>query len=354
MFSKYLKNSLIFSFLFLFICLSDAAYSQAGLLPDEKNNITVYERLNKSVVNITSRGYQLDQFFFAYPTEGGGSGFIFDKAGHIITNYHVVENAKELAVTLYNGQQYSAKLVGVDPDNDLAVIKIFAAPELLTPVRLGNSNNLKVGQKVLAIGNPFGLDRTLTTGVVSSLGRTLRSENGRVIKGIIQTDAAINPGNSGGPLINSSGLVIGVNTAIISQVGQSSGIGFAIPINTVQRIIHDLIKFGYVVKANIGIYQVYQLPTGFLVNQLERGGPAEVAGLRGPKLVIKRQGLVEYRSIDRSQADLIIGVDGKKFISFEDFLDYIESKKPGSKVLLNIIREGKQVNISIDLGETHG
>jgi S1-C subfamily serine protease len=347
------RSILLLLLLFTFNPLVTTVSAQDGLLETEKNNIEIYERANRAVVNITTRKVLIDEFFFlAVPQEGSGSGFVFDKQGHIITNYHVVENAEDLVVTLYNGQQYSASLVGVDPNNDLAVVQIKIPPAKLFPLSLGVSQNLKVGQKVLAIGNPFGLDRTLTTGIISSLGRSLRTESGRLIKGIIQTDAAINPGNSGGPLLNSSGLVIGVNTAIVSKVGQSSGIGFAIPINTVKRIVRELIAYGYVTRSNIGILQVYETGNGLLVAQLEPGGPAEKAGIHGSRIIIRRAGAVEYRAIDRSAADLITAVDEKDIKSFDDLLDYIESKKAGSTVNIKIIRGNKRMAIPVLLGRT--
>ena len=323
------------------------------LLEDEKNNIQIYEDVNKAVVNITTHGVQVDEFFFlAVPTEGSGSGFVTDKNGNIITNYHVVENARDLVVTLYNGQQYNAKLVGTDPDNDLAVIRIEIPPEKLFPVKFGSSTDLRVGQKVLAIGNPFGLERTLTTGVISSVGRTLRSESGRNIKGIIQTDAAINPGNSGGPLLNSGGLVIGVNSAIVSKVGQSSGIGFAIPINIVKKVIKDLILHGKVVRANIGILQVYETGNGLLINQLEPNGPADKAGLRGPRILVQKNGLIEYRAVDRGWADLIVAIDGKEVKTFDELLEYIEHKKSGQKVEVTLVRQGNKIIVPIILTKT--
>ncbi|MBI3590496.1 MAG: trypsin-like peptidase domain-containing protein [Candidatus Melainabacteria bacterium] len=342
--------------LFTFVVLFNFnfAFAQENfLLENEKNNIEIYEKTNKSVVNITTRGVQVDEFFLlAVPTQGSGSGFVFDKSGHIVTNYHVVENSKEFIVTLYDGEQYSASLVGVDPNNDLAVLRIKAPTEKLFPVKLGSSQGLKVGQKVLAIGNPFGLERTLTTGIISSLGRVLKSESGRLIKGIIQTDAAINPGNSGGPLLSSQGLIIGVNTAIISRVGQNSGIGFVIPINTVKRIVKDLIAYGYVVRPNVGILQVYETGHGLLVAQLEHGGPAERAGIKGPRLIVQRAGQIEYRAIDRSQADLIVSVDGKSFQTLDELLEYIESKKPGAVINIEVIRANKRFIIPILLGKT--
>lgn len=335
-----------------FLCESLTYAQDPFFLEDEKNNINVYEKVNKAVVNITTRGVQIDEFFLlAVPTEGSGSGFVIDKQGHILTNYHVVENSRELIVTLYNGQQYAASLIGIDPNNDLAVLKIKIPQEKLFPANLGSSQGLKVGQKVLAIGNPFGLERTLTTGIISSIGRSLRSESGRLIKGIIQTDAAINPGNSGGPLLNSQGLVIGVTTAIVSKVGQSSGIGFAIPINIVKRIVNDLINFGHVIRPNIGILQVYETGQGLLIAQLEQNGPAQKAGLVGPKLIVQRSGSVEYRAIDRSKADLIVSVDGKAVSTLDALLEYIESKKPGVVINIMIIREGRRLNVPVTLGK---
>ena len=340
-------------FLSFILTVNYSCAQEKFLLEDEKNNIKVYENNNKAVVNITTRGVQVDEFFLlTVPTAGSGSGFIFDKKGHIVTNYHVVENAKEFVVTLYDGQQYSATLVGIDPNNDLAVLKILIPQDKLFPPKLGSSQGLNVGQKVLAIGNPFGLERTLTTGVISSLGRSLRTESGRLIKGIIQTDAAINPGNSGGPLLNSAGLIIGVNTAIISKVGQSSGVGFAIPINIVKRVVNDLIAYGYVVRPNIGILQVYETPQGLLIGQLESNGPAQNAGLKGPKIIVQRSGPVEYRAIDRSQADLIVQVDDKEVQSLDELLEYIESKKPGMIVNLKLIRKGARLTIPVTLGKT--
>ncbi len=343
--------------LMVFIILSfDFGYVLAQsnrLFEDEKNNIEIYESTNKAVVNITTRRLQVDEFFLlAVPSEGSASGFVIDNKGHIVTNYHVVENARDLVVTLYNGQPYQAKLIGVDPDNDIAVVKIEIPLEKLFPGMLDPGAELKVGQKVLAIGNPFGLDRTLTTGIISSLGRTLRAESGRLIKGIIQTDAAINPGNSGGPLLNSNGYIIGVNTAIVSKVGQSSGIGFAIPVKTVKKIIKDLIAYGHVIRTNIGILQVYETGNGLLITQLEPNGPAQIAGLQGPKLIIQRSGVVEYRAIDRSAADLITAIDGKEIRSLDELLDYIESKKPGTVVKISVIRANKRLVIPITLGKS--
>ncbi|HEU5117013.1 MAG TPA: trypsin-like peptidase domain-containing protein, partial [Isosphaeraceae bacterium] len=203
---------------------------------DEEVNVRVYEAVNRGVVNITS-ATRVDRLFASEISSSTGSGFLIDSAGHILTNYHVVSEADELEVTLFDGSTHPARVVGVDPNNDVAVVRIDVPRQLLHPLALGESTNLLVGQKVLAVGNPFGLERTLTTGIISSLDRSMKAKNGRTIKGIIQTDAAINPGNSGGPLLNNRGEVIGMNTAIISQVGQSAGISFAVPINAIARII---------------------------------------------------------------------------------------------------------------------
>ncbi len=245
------------------------------------------------VVNVTSTTIQMDFFFNAFPAQGSGSGSIIDTSGHILTNYHVVADAQKLEVTLGDGSKWSAKLIGSDPDNDLAVIKIDAPREKLKVIPMGDSRNLRIGQKVLAIGNPFGLERTLTTGIISSLGRTIRSEVGTLMEDIIQTDAAINPGNSGGPLLNSEGEIIGINSAIISPSGGSVGIGFAIPINTAKRVVPELIAKGYVSYPWIGatiqtlipeiakFLKLNKVERGAMIAELAKGGPADKAGLKG-------------------------------------------------------------------------
>jgi putative serine protease PepD len=209
-----------------------------------KRIISLSEKVADGVVNVTSTAVQLDFFFNAFPTQGSGSGSIIDTKGHILTNYHVVANAQKLEVTLADGSKWPAKLIGSDPDNDLVVIKIDPPKEKLKVIPMGDSKSLRIGQKVLAIGNPFGLQRTLTTGIISSLGRTIRSEAGTLIEDVIQTDAAINPGNSGGPLLNSEGEIVGINSAIISPTGGNVGIGFAIPVNTAKRVVPELVSKG--------------------------------------------------------------------------------------------------------------
>ncbi len=324
----------------------------AGLTPDEAVNVRVYRAANKAVVNITTVTSPSPEevFFNVLPKEGTGSGAIIDTAGYILTNNHVVDGARNLRVTLADGSNQAAQVIGTDPPNDLAVIKIDppAGAKLVT-IPLGDSAKLEVGRRVLAIGNPFGLERTLTCGIVSSIGRTLRTESGRLIKGIIQTDAAINPGNSGGPLLDTSGKMIGVNTAILSRSGQSAGIGFAIPINIVKRIVPELIKHHHVIRPDIGVQMVQQTDLGLRVVRLEPNGPAAKAGLSGPKLVTYRQGPFTISQVDNSVADVIVGIDDVKTLSPDDLLSYVEGKKAGQTVTLSVLREGRVVKIPVKL-----
>ncbi len=325
------------------------------LLPWERVNVDVYEQVNRSVVHIATETVQADRFFLLERTsEGEGSGSIIDKSGHVLTNFHVVDRARQIQVTLFDGTSYSARLVGTDPPSDIAIVKIDAPAELLIPVTFGSSAGLLVGQNVFAIGNPFGLDRTLTTGVISSLNRTLpRRTRGGVMKSIIQIDAAINPGSSGGPLLDSRGRMIGMNTAIASRTGESAGVGFAIPVNSVLRVVPQLIKAGRVVRPDIGIARVYQTAGGLLIAQLVPGGPAEKAGLQGPKVERhqKRQGpfVYEYQTIDRKAADLVVGVDGQTVKTADEFLDAIESKDPGDQVTLGVVRGGRTIQVPVVL-----
>lgn len=327
----------------------------ADLTPEERVSVLVYENCNRAVVNINTRGYRATRFFFLeVPAEGAGSGIVLDKKGHVLTNYHVVEDAQEIDVTLFDGRSYRAALVGSDPPTDVAVLRIEAPIESLFPVVMGDSTRLRVGQRVYAIGNPFGLERTLTTGIVSSLNRTLPSRSGRTIKSIIQIDAAINPGNSGGPLLDTRGRLIGMNTAIASRTGQNAGVGFAIPAHVIARVVPQLISEGRVTRPEVGIVQVYQTEQGLLIATLVPGGPAERAGLRGPRVVRerRRQGpfLYEYETIDRSAADLIIAVDGQPTLTADDFLSAIEAHRPGDTVTITVIREGRRVDVPVTLG----
>jgi S1-C subfamily serine protease len=324
-----------------------------GMTPEEQVNVAVYERVNKSVANITTKTVKNDGLFLQESAaEGAGSGSVLDKAGHILTNFHVVEDARQVSVTLFDGKTYDAGFVGADPINDVAVIKIEAPPEILIPVQFGESSRLKVGMRVFAIGNPFGLERTLTTGVISSLNRSLQIRGDRTIKSIIQIDASINPGNSGGPLADSHGRLIGMNTAIASATGQSAGVGFAIPINLIARIVPQLIQKGKVIRPEIGISRVYQTEHGLLVAQLTAGGPAEKSGLKGPQTTKKRRGPFVFNQVDRNTADLIIEVDGKSIKTADDFLSIIESKNPGDSVILTVVREGKETRVSVRLGSS--
>ena len=329
--------------------------SGTKLTAEEQNNIHVYETVNRAVVHITTRSVADETFLrLETPTEGSGSGSVFDSQGHILTNFHVVEEATQIQVTLYDGQSYRAQLVGHDPANDIAVLRIEAPTERLNPVRPGDSAQLKIGQKIFAIGNPFGLERTLTVGIISSLNRTLPTRNRRTMKSIIQIDAALNQGNSGGPLLNSSGQLVGMNTAIASRTGQNTGVGFAIPVNTIKRVVPQLIRNGRIIRADIGITRVYQTDEGLMIARMTPGGPAEKAGLQGFRLLRRqnRRGpfVFEEARVDQSQADLIIAVDHRKIVTVDEFLTLIDQKKPGDQVTITVIRDRRKLDIPVVLG----
>lgn len=326
-------------------------FNAQGLTDEEAINVSVYDRLHKSVVNITTRSTRVDSFFFTEQTsEGTGSGSVLDSSGHIVTNWHVVADARNIGVTLYNGETYEARVVGYDPPNDIAIIRIDAPKEVLFPITMGDSSKLKVGMRVLAIGNPFELERTLTTGIVSSLNRSIQVQENWSIKSIIQIDASINPGNSGGPLLDLHGRLIGINTAIASRTGQSAGVGFAIPVNLVSRVVPELIAHGRVYRAEIGIQRVFETEEGLLVERLTPGGPAEVAGVKGPTLLRQRRGPFVFERLDRSAADLIVAVDGKDVRTVSDFREAIESLKPGDVVRLTVVRKDQKLDIQVQLG----
>ena len=328
----------------------------SGLTPEELTNIRVYDGANRGVVNILVRTVSYEGFFrVPSPGEGAGSGAVLDKQGHILTNYHVVEDANKVWVTLPGGKDpYEGEVVGEDPDNDVAVLKINAPPEELFPVPIGASDNLHVGQRVYTLGNPFGLEGTLTTGIVSNLNRTLPSKSGRDMKSIIQTDAAMNPGNSGGPLLDTSGRMIGMNVAIATKTGQSAGLGFAIPINRIRQIVPQLIEHGKVTRADIGIVAVKVLKQGLQIVEVNKGGPAEKAGLVGWKSVRQRvvRGPLAYdvERQDPSNADIIVAVGGEPVDSASAFVDKIEEHQPGEQIRLTILRQGKQIEVPIVLG----
>ncbi len=326
---------------------------QAGLTPDELTNIHVYKTCNQAVVNLSTIATSEDLYFNIMPREGCGSGSVISADGYILTNFHVIKGATGVRCTFADGTSLVAKFVGGDPANDLAVLKVTPPPgKKLTTIPLGDSNKLEVGRRVFAIGNPFGLDRTLTQGIVSSLGRTLKAEdingNSRLIKGIIQTDAAINPGNSGGPLLDTNGHMVGINTAIFSLSGQSAGIGFAIPVNIAKRIVPELIAHHGVSRTDLGIHTV-PVRGGLRVLGVERNGPAHNAGISGPKRVIYREGPFVYEYNDPTMADTIISIDNRPVTTPDDLLSYIEEKKPNQVVTLTVVRGGRVLKIPVKL-----
>lgn len=322
---------------------------------DEQNNIEIYRKLSPGVVHITSTSL-VRGWFGVYPSEGTGSGSIIDDKGHILTNYHVVRGARQLEIQVED-DKYAARVIGTDPDNDLAVIKIDVRGSL-TILPMGTSNGLQVGQKVLAIGNPFGLQRTLTTGIISGLERPLREPGGRTIEGAIQTDASINPGNSGGPLLNARGEMIGINTAIYSPSGGSVGIGFAVPVETAKRIVPALIARGYVSRPWLGVQTTQvdrrvarafglSVDRGIMVTTVYRGSGAASAGLR-PAAVA--ESLFGDTYIERA-GDIIVGIDGQEINNNEDIQRAIADKKPGEVVQVRIVRQGSTVTVSVRLSE---
>ncbi len=321
--------------------------------PEELVNIHVYEHTNRSVVHITTRAVVQDLFFETL-REGAGAGSVIDRRGHILTNYHVVERAQLIRVTLFTGDEYSAQLVGYDALTDIAVLRIDAPADQLFPVSWGDSSRLRVGQRIYAIGNPFGLERTMTTGIISSLNRTLPSRNHRLMRSIIQIDAALNQGNSGGPLFDTRGRLVGMNTAIASSTGENTGVGFAIPVNTIARVVPQLIERGKVIRPDTGITYMVQTPNGPAVVAVAPGSPAERAGLRGFRIVRRqtKRGpfVVEESRIDRDHADIVVAVDGKPVSTVDDFVSEIETKQPGQPVLLQILRDGQVVSVSLLLG----
>jgi S1-C subfamily serine protease len=331
------------------------AASGASLDAEEQNNITVYRKNIGSVVNVTSRVMKFDFFYGAVPEEGQGSGFVIDKEGHILTNYHVIADARQIEVTLHNRKKFRATIVGTDKAHDLAVVQIKGAD--LQPMTLGDSTNLQVGQKVYAIGNPFGLAGTLTLGIVSSI-RQVQEPDGMIIDEAIQTDAAINPGNSGGPLLNWHGEVIGINTMIASNVGQSAGIGFAIPINTAKAVLNDLVTLGRVRRPALGIRTIpidpelaseMSLPadTGLLIVQAVPGGAADRAGLHGG---------TERAYLGNTPimigGDLIVAIDGKPVESQQDLAQVMNNHRAGDTVKVTIYRVKKKLEVPVVLGET--
>ncbi|MAT72269.1 MAG: serine protease [Planctomycetaceae bacterium] len=325
------------------------------LTPQEMRNIRVYETANHSVVNIDTRTVRRDPFFMTtQAAEGSGSGAIIDRQGHIITNYHVVDGAQEMQVTLASNSVYPAVLVGHDKENDIAILRIDAPADELFPIEMGDSAPLRVGQSVYALGNPFGWDGTLTSGIISSLNRNLPSRiPGRQMQALIQTDAAMNPGNSGGPLLDSNARMVGMCVAIATRTGENTGVGFAIPIDRIKQILPQLIEHGRIIKADIGITHVMETQSGLVVAQVAEGGPADKAGIRGFEIRVERrqQGPIVYesRSVDRAAADRIVAINGKPMRTGVQFRDTIWEYKPGDTVTLTLIRNGQQVDVPVTL-----
>ncbi len=331
-----------------------AGVTNPATVSDEQNSIEVYRTLSPGVVNVHSTSYARDFFGYEEPQEGSGSGSILDQDGNILTNYHVIERAQKVSVSLGGQKTYAARIVGGDPDTDLAVIRLIEKPnEPLTIVPLGDSEKLVVGQKVLAIGNPFGLDRTLTTGVISGLQRPIRARNGRPIEGAIQTDASINPGNSGGPLLDSHGRMIGINSQILSPSGASAGVGFAVPVNIAKRIVPQLIRNGVVNRPKLGITtrnvesfkNQVQMPVedGVLIWQVGQGSAAADAGLRG---------LTQTENGDVELGDIIVAVAGEKVGNSDDLYRILDKHQIGQTVAVEIFRNGRRMSIPVRLQES--
>ncbi|MDR0568631.1 MAG: trypsin-like peptidase domain-containing protein [Spirochaetaceae bacterium] len=325
----------------------------------ERENITVYERLNTAVVNITTETMAINWFLEPVPQEGGsGSGSIIDTRGYVLTNNHVIENAYKVYINLADGSQFEGTVLGTDPENDIAVLQ-FTPPKgkELRTVPFGDSGSLKVGQKVLAIGNPFALERTLTVGIISGLGRPIQTSRQNIIRDMIQTDASINPGNSGGPLLDTQGRLIGVNTMIYSPSGGSVGIGFAVPVNTAKRVVAELIQYGKVRRGWIDADMVQLFPslvryaklpvsTGLLVSRTKQSGFAERAGLRQGTEPVRYNSSVIYLG-----GDIITAVDGMKTATLADLYSALEDNKPGEKVSVEILRGGTTVKLDVTLAD---
>ena len=337
------------------------ANNQTTYTQDETENINVYRNCNEAVVNINTKVTSYDWFWEPYVTDGGsGSGSIIDKRGYILTNVHVISGASKIYVSLYDGSQYEATVVGEDIDSDLAVIK-FDPPAGVTlkTISFGDSTNLVVGQKVIAIGNPFGMERTMTTGIVSGLGRPIQNSNNRIIRNMIQTDAAINPGNSGGPLLDTTGKMVGINTMIMSSSGSSSGVGFAVPSEIAVRVVNDILKYGKVQRgvidasivqltSRISQYAGLDISTGMLVSEVESGSLAEKAGLKGGTKAVYygNRNTILYLG-----GDVITKIDGIAITSLAEYYSALESKKPGDVVSVVVHRNKKDVTLKITLSE---
>ncbi|MFC1491407.1 S1C family serine protease [Nitrospinota bacterium] len=321
---------------------------RGDLAGDEKSTIELFRNASPSVVYITTLALKRDIFSlnqFQIP-KGTGSGFVWDQEGRIITNFHVIKDANAVRVRLADQSEWDAKVVGIAPDKDLAVLYIKAPKNRLKPLAIGASSNLQVGQKVFAIGNPFGLDQTLTTGIISALGREITSVTGRTIDGVIQTDAAINPGNSGGPLLDSAGRLIGVNTAIFSPSGSSAGVGFSVPVDTVNRVVPQVIRHGRVIRPGLGV-QIADDATsrrlglpGVLIIRVQKGSAAKAAGLKGTSRDSRGQLIL---------GDIIVGIETEKIVSTNDLMNALEKHKVGDQVSVHVIRDERRQTLSTTL-----
>ncbi len=354
------------SFLLQTAVRSDPIYTAdmvASYTQDELQNISVYEKCNEAVVNINTQVMAVNWFLEPVPQEGGsGSGSIIDRRGYVVTNVHVISDAYKIYISLSDGTQYEGRVVGTDAASDIAVLK-FDPPKgvELKTIPFGDSDKLKVGQKLIAIGNPFGFERTMTTGIVSGLGRPIQSAAGTIIRNMIQTDTAINPGNSGGPLLDTAGRMIGINTMIYSTSGSSAGIGFAVPVNTARRVVSDLIQYGSVrrgvidaayvqLTSSIASYARLEINRGLLVSQIQKGGNAEKAGIQAGTEAVRygssRNGRIIYLG-----GDVITAIDGISVTSLADYYSILESKRPGDTVKVTVYRKGKYLDLQVSLTE---
>jgi S1-C subfamily serine protease len=334
---------------------STGEQAPATYTPEEQSNIHVYEIANRSVVNIDTQTEQIDPLFMRrVPGAGSGSGSVLDKEGHILTNSHVIENAKAIEVTLATGETYHAELIGQDREHDIAVLKIDAPSDELYPLELGRSDGLRVGQHVYALGNPFGLEGSLTKGIISSLNRSIEGRTGGEMKSLVQTDAAMNPGNSGGPLLDSAARMIGMNVAIATRTGQSAGVGFAIPVNRIAAIVPELIAHGRIVRPDHGILRLREFADrGVKIEVMTPGGPAEKAGLQAiVQVETRRKGGIVYqaRTSNVSRGDWIVAVDSHRIKTASDFLATMDGYKPGDQITLTIVRAGEELRVPLTLG----
>lgn len=330
---------------------------------DELQNISVYEKCNQAVVNINTQVMAVNWFLEPVPQNGGsGSGSIIDKRGYVVTNVHVISDAYKIYISLSDGTQYEGRVVGTDSASDIAVLK-FDPPKgvELQTIPFGDSDNLKVGQKLIAIGNPFGFERTMTTGIVSGLGRPIQSSSGTIIRNMIQTDTAINPGNSGGPLLDTKGRMIGINTMIYSTSGSSAGIGFAVPVNTARRVVSDLIQYGKVRRGvidaeyvqlthSIAKYAGLDISSGLLVSRVKKGSSAESSGLKAGTEAV-RYGSSRNSRVIYLGGDVVTAIDGVKVATLADYYSLLESKKPGDTVVVTVYRNRKYQDLTIKLGD---